>query len=227
MGGAIMPGEISLDYITGRTLRAVVVTTTGQYALGTAVEAWDAAHLAAYGIAIPELSVGSGQYAGDFPALPAGIYAVRVYEVAGADLAASDVPSIGGGRIEWDGAAEVVPAPTQPDEMGGYQFTTAALALAPSGAGPGTGGVVVTEDTGGANNLAAVDPAGAGIAGVTVRAYLATEWAADPTTAPVRGQQSTTSTGEWAGPMYLDVGTYTFVFSIAGYSTGEKTQVVA
>lgn len=223
-----MSREINLGYITGRNLKAIVKTATGQYVLGTTPEAWDAAHVASYGIAVPELSTGAGQYAGNFPGVAAGLYSVEVYDIAGSTLATSDAPPIGGGEVQWDGTRQVVMAPVQSDGDGGYQYTEDALALAPSASdGDGSGAIAVTEDTGGTNNLAAIDPSGHGIQGVTVRAYLAAEWAASPVTAPIRGQQVTISTGEWGGPMYLDAGTYVFTFTISGYSAGLKTQAVA
>lgn len=102
-----MSHEIGLAWTPGATLYAIVRTATGRYALGTTPEAFDAAHWASYAIALAELATGSGQYAGDFPALPAGIYAVDVYAQAGSSPAPSDGPPLATGQMQWGGTAEV------------------------------------------------------------------------------------------------------------------------
>lgn len=101
-------------------------------------------------------------------------------------------------------------------------FTTSALANAPAGGG-GTGGSAgdgntpVNENTGGAGNLLAQQN-GHGIGECSIKAYVASEWAANPLTATLRAQAWSKDDGTWATVMMLNSGvTYTFVFDAAGF----------
>jgi hypothetical protein len=220
-----MADEISLAYTPGAALYAVARTARAEYLDGTTAGAFAADRWTAYAIALAELAAGSGQFAGTFPAAAPGLYGVDVYLRAGATPAPSDGPPVASGSLQWDGAAEVVSAPTQLSGAA-YQFTAAALALAPSASFSGVGNVVVDQDTGGTNNLTLQDPDGNGVGGATVRAYLAGEWAAGPLTAAVRGMALTVQDGAWGQPMHLDAGAYTFVFSAPGYEDASINQQV-
>ncbi len=105
-----MPNEIGpLDYASGATLWAVLTDGAGLYALGPLLEPFDPAHWAAYGIPLPELTGSNGQYLGDMPALPPGLYTVRAYRQAGAVFTLDDLPEIAVGTIRWGGTAELTP----------------------------------------------------------------------------------------------------------------------
>lgn len=205
-----MANKQTFGHAAGATLYAVLTDTAGAYVIGTTTEAEDPAHWASYAIATPESAI-AGRYTLTFPALPAGLYRGEVYARAGgtpsptADAIALDV------EIVWDGTSIVSGI-----SSGGS-----------GGTGSGEGSVVVTQDTGGAGNLKAVDGDGNGLDGVTVRAYLTSEWASSPGTATVRAQQLTTATGAWQGTMALDPASYTFVFSRPGYLDTTKVQVVS
>jgi hypothetical protein len=101
------------------------------------------------------------------------------------------------------------------------KFTVSALSNAPAGTGGGGGGlsgsgdIPVDQDTGGTGNLRA-EVLGSGIGGVTVRAYLQSDWDATPRAYSQQGEAITNSDGRWAAPMYLAAGTYTFAFDGGG-----------
>lgn len=193
----------------GATLYAILTDTAGRYAIGAATEAGDATHWASYAIPVPESSI-AGRYILTFPALSSGLYHADVYGQAGASPSPTADTIVVDGEIVWDGT----------DIVSG-------IASGGGGGGSGEGSVVVTQDSGGAGNLRVVDGAGNGIDGVTVRAYLSSEWSADPAAAVVRGQQVTTATGDWQGTMNLDPASYTFVFSRPGYVDTNKVVVIA
>lgn len=199
----------TFGHTPGATLYAILTDTAGRYAIGAATEAEDATHWAAYAIPVPE-SATPGRYILTFPALSSGLYHADVYSQAGASPSPTADTIVVDGEIVWDGA----------DIVSG-------IASGGGGGGTGDGSVVVTQDSGGAGNLRVVDGAGNGIDGVTVRAYLTSEWSTDPAAAVVRGQQVTTATGDWQGTMNLDPASYTFVFSRPGYVDMTRVQVIA
>jgi len=78
----------------------------------------------------------------------------------------------------------------------------------------GDGDTAVNHNTGGVDNLRAADAAGNGLDGVTLRAYLKTEFDANATTATLRATAVTGADGRWTTPMMLDSGlVYTLIFS--------------
>jgi len=85
----------------------------------------------------------------------------------------------------------------------------------------GVGAVAVnhlTEDVDG-DTMEVETAGGVGIDDVTIRAYVTSEWEADPATAAVRGETVTIADGTWREPLMLDAGvTYTIVFTAAGYT---------
>ena len=101
-------------------------------------------------------------------------------------------------------------------------FGSAALLAAIVAAGAaaaGDGEILVNHDTGGVDNLQA-EHGGAGLAGVTVRAYLQDEY--EHHIYDVKGRAVTGTDGRWLSPMYLDAGTYIFAFARADKITGVK-----
>lgn len=102
-----MAGEIQADYLTGRTLYAIVRSPAGDVynTAAAAFEPYNPANLADYDHPLAEQG-SSGYYAGTFPALPAGLYYVLARERVGPAPAESDV-SVAAGAVHWDGAAAV------------------------------------------------------------------------------------------------------------------------
>lgn len=75
------------------------------------------------------------------------------------------------------------------------------------------------------DNMIVRTPGGVGIDDVTVRAYVDSEWLANPGTAAVRAETRTIADGTWQSALMLDAGVeYTIVFAKSGY-TFESTQV--
>lgn len=204
-----MANNQTFGHTPGATLYAILTDTADRYAIGTATEAGDATHWASYAIPVPESSI-AGRYILTFPALFPGLYHADIYNQIGVTPSSTADDIVIDGEIVWDGT----------DIVSG-------ISSGGGGGGSGDGSVVVTQDTGGIGNLRVVDGAGNGIDGVTVRAYLTSEWSVDPSAALVRGQQVTTATGDWQGTMNLDPASYTFVFSRPGYVDMTKVQVIA
>lgn len=113
-----MANEIQLAYgVTGRTLYAVVRSATAAVWNGAAFETYSGANWATYAVAMAEQGT-SGYYAGNFPAVAAGVYPIEVRDRSGGAPATTD-PLAGSGGVEWGGSA-VVPlssrlAPTVAD----------------------------------------------------------------------------------------------------------------
>jgi len=107
-----MAGEIWHNYLTSKTLYAVVFATSGQVYLtaATGPEVWgagghDADH---YDVTMTETNVGNSQhYIGTFHAdYAAGVYRVTIYEQAGVNPADGDMP-VAHGVMYWDGSASI------------------------------------------------------------------------------------------------------------------------
>jgi hypothetical protein len=166
-----------------------------------------------YATATPETPPGSGRYVCQFPtSSAAGNYSWAIYLRAGATAAVGDAP-IGSGSGYWDGTT-----------FGGASkvtdgITVASLpAPAPEGYGPiGTGSVTVNQDYPTAGNLTFQTSGGQGIGGALVRAYLSSEYSANPNAATARGQTLTLDSGAWANNMDLDPGSYSITFKADGY----------
>jgi hypothetical protein len=101
-----MSNELGIRYTTGETVYAVILDGAQQAWNGAAFEAIADANWGDYDVPLTELGTASGVYAGDAPALPAGLYAVVFFVQAGASPAVGD-RDIGTGVLSWDGAAEV------------------------------------------------------------------------------------------------------------------------
>lgn len=122
--------------------------------------------------------------------------------------------------VATTGAAYAAGAARPGDEMGLTPDTITAIAAA----GLGTGSVVVTHNTGGADNLRYED----GVVGVdsgVVRAYLQSDFNA--AVFDVKARTWTGVDGRWLYPMHLNSGTYAFVFEKPGvYAPSHKIQAV-
>jgi hypothetical protein len=107
---------------------------------------------------------------------------------------------------------------------GSYAAGTAGYVLGHVGSGSaGNGDTPVTENTGGADNLRAVDNHGNGVGGAFVTAYLTSEWASNPTTATQHGQIITKSDGRFVQPLMINAGlSYTLVYVDQGFQTATK-----
>jgi hypothetical protein len=85
-----------------------------------------------------------------------------------------------------------------------------------------TGDILVDHNTGGTDNLRALDASNNGIE-ATVTAYLTSEFGQGATP---RGQSQTDSAGRWIAPMKLFAGSYTLAFDAPGYQLGTIEQEV-
>lgn len=203
---------IRLRYPTGATLYTQIEGGAGIWN-GTAYTSFSNASWSSYATATPETPSGSGRYVCQFPASsPPGNYSWSVYLLAGGSPALGDV-AIGSGSGYWDGTT-----------FGGASSVTEGVeavlpAVPPLGYGPiGTGSIAVNQDYPTPGNLTfRVSPTGPGIAGALVRAYLASEYAFNPNTAPIRGQTLTLDSGAWSNAINLDPADYVIAFSAPGY----------
>ncbi len=101
-----MPGEIQLAYgETGKTLYAVIRSTTGTVWNGTSFGPYSAPSWSTYAVSMVEQGA-SGYYVGDFPSIASGVYFLEVRERAGATPAVTDQRA-GTGTLQWDGTAIV------------------------------------------------------------------------------------------------------------------------
>lgn len=91
----------------------------------------------------------------------------------------------------------------------------------------GSGDTPVTADTldDEGDDMYVLTSGDVGIDDVLVRAYVNSEWEADPTTAAIRAETHTDADGAWEFPLFLDSGVnYAIVFAKSGY-TFEQTTV--
>lgn len=104
-----MSKELQIHYPAGATLYALLSNATGSVYNGSTFETFVDANIGNYDIALTEQGTASGFYAGNMPALAAGVYHVAIRERAGASPAVSD-PTVGLGDVLWDGSAIINPA---------------------------------------------------------------------------------------------------------------------
>jgi hypothetical protein len=84
----------------------------------------------------------------------------------------------------------------------------------------GRGATIVDHDYGGADLLSVTDPEGAGITGVVISAFLATDYASNNRSpAFIKGQSNTNNDGRWTQPMNLDAAVYQLVFEHSSFKT--------
>lgn len=110
-----MAGEIQLQYVTGKTVYAVIRNHFGQVwnTAGGAFEAFNASNYTDYDVALTEQGT-TGVYAGDFPsAIVAGVYSLDFRERAGASPAQSDL-AVGAGEYDW---TKIATRPRQKDQV--------------------------------------------------------------------------------------------------------------
>jgi hypothetical protein len=108
-----MAGEIRVPVSSLPTKAAATLLNQNSQFWNTgtsAFEAYNAANIEGYAIALTVIA-GTCLYIGDAPAgLPAGVYEVIAWKVAGANLATLDLleePAGGDPRFEWGGSAVV------------------------------------------------------------------------------------------------------------------------
>ena len=106
-----MANELIINYPTGATLYALLFDGTGQVWNGSSFVAPGSADWTNYDIAMPEVATATGVYLGTMTAEAAGVYGWTVRKQAGGTPAVSDI-TVGVGRIEWTGTAEIMPAST-------------------------------------------------------------------------------------------------------------------
>lgn len=111
-----MSNEIKAQYLTGKTLYAVIVNSANLYWYTTTpiFEAYNGAvHWTTYVVALTENGA-TGLYVGNFPTgiNTAGKYQIFVYNrVGGTASLTTDIPPVAAGEIVWSGTAEVYVAP--------------------------------------------------------------------------------------------------------------------
>lgn len=101
-----MSKELQINYPTGATLYALLFNSVGQVWNGSSFETFADANLGNYDLALTEQGTASGFYAGDMPAVSAGVYGFAVRLRVGGSPAVSD-PTVGAGTIQWSGTAEI------------------------------------------------------------------------------------------------------------------------
>lgn len=218
---------LRLRYPTGSNLYTQIEGGDGIWN-GSAYVAFANTDWASFATATPETPAGSGRYVCQFPtSSDPGNYSWSVYLRAGGTPTISDV-AIGQGGGYWDGTtfggASMVTGDVGGNVAGSVDSVVNGVAavlptVPPLGYGPiGTGSVAVNQDYPTAGNLAfRISPTGPGIAGALVKAYLASEYAFNPNTAPIRGQTITLDSGAWSNNINLDPADYVIVFSAYGY----------
>jgi hypothetical protein len=102
---------------------------------------------------------------------------------------------------------------TLPSDIGGTfdpaTDSTEALAEAVADIGGGTtgdGDTPVNHNTGGTDNYQILDDNDSGVDNATIKAYLTSEFDADPSSATLRGTTYTDSEGRWVAPLMLNTG---------------------
>jgi hypothetical protein len=100
-----MPNSIQYAATTGQTLYALVRDSDADVWKVSISEfvPYATADLAHYEIVLGEQGVASGYYAGSFPAVPAGLYRVSIYQRVGGSAAEGD-PLIATYLLDWAGA---------------------------------------------------------------------------------------------------------------------------
>lgn len=130
-----MAKEIQLAHnASGKALYALVRDAVGNVWKTTtsAFVAYASADLGDYDIALTEQGTASRYYAGDLPALAAGVYALAVYERAGVSPAEGD-PLAATGDLHWDGSAIVPRGNLNSDAIAAAQLASSAITAMQSG----------------------------------------------------------------------------------------------
>jgi hypothetical protein len=102
-----MPHELQLATgVSGAVAYAILRNDVGQpYNAATlAFENYVTANLGNYVVSLAEQGAASRYYAGDMPALAAGVYAIAFYQRVGADVAETDT-LLGHTFLQWSGSA--------------------------------------------------------------------------------------------------------------------------
>ena len=103
-----MANEISCRADTGQTIYVLLSNSTDQVysTVGSSFGNYATGSLADYDIALTEQGTASGRYAGNMPAVAAGVYHFDAFIRAGVSPAETD-ERVWTGEIEWDGSAVV------------------------------------------------------------------------------------------------------------------------
>lgn len=100
--------ELQLSAPIGDTWYAIIFYGADQVVSGTSLVTYSSSNWASYAIALSDPK-GIGEYVGDFPVVPAGVYDVRYYIRQGATPASSDAPAGGVQQLVWTGTSEAPP----------------------------------------------------------------------------------------------------------------------
>lgn len=99
-----MAGELNTSYNAGLTIYGRALSLrTGFWWNGTAMEAYNASHVASYAIAMPAISTGSTDYQANAPALPRDLYRIDYYRQFGSSPAVTDRRIDSEARFDWTG----------------------------------------------------------------------------------------------------------------------------
>jgi hypothetical protein len=145
-----MSGEINCSDQTGLIKKAVIKNRLGQWVNGTSLESFNPAHVASYGVPVAELS--NGQYQGNFPAVPADLYSVEIFNCVGTSLSLNDIANIPAqiGIMNWNGTQEVFQTGDNYSRIGANGVGLTSVALASTG----LNSILTTAPTGPATNFA-------------------------------------------------------------------------
>jgi len=207
-----MSRETNITTADGLTLyQTIEQQSTGQYWNGAAFEPFAAAHWHNYALSLTKTVLSANvqaNYSLDFPAAiaTAGSYQVNVYIQCGSAAAPTDGPPQWAAQIDWTGTGE---SSAEPDNASG------------------NGSVAITAESDPSGGLFARDSTGAPISGVTVTAYLASDYNQTPRLLDPVAATSTRDDGGWVGPMMLDPAvTYCFTYFKAGFNLAVITYTV-
>ncbi len=199
-----MANELQAQYVSGKTVYAIVLSSTGQTWNGTAFEAPLAANWLTYKLVATEAST-TGLYEATMPAgiSSAGSFSVLFYLQAGGGPSSTDLV-IGKGSIEWSGSAEI-PLASLPANVWAYAtrtlsaFSFTVTASIPSAPGwyttpPTTAQIataVLTDTT--ASDLSQGGSLGAAIGSISTILTTQTAWAKLATSGSVNDTAPTTT----------------------------------
>lgn len=99
-----MANEIEISYVTGRTVYALIRSSSGTIYNGSAFEAYVTANYTTYAVSMSEQGTASAVYTGNFPAISAGPYNVLAKDRQTGTAAETD-PTIGTDTLYWGGSA--------------------------------------------------------------------------------------------------------------------------
>jgi hypothetical protein len=205
-----MANELHAECLTGLTIYAVLLNSTGQVWNGAAWETINGANWATYDIAMTEAA--AGIYLATMPAVVAGAYSYVAYSQAGVNPATTDRIR-GTGYLQWDGVAELPLAviEAQTDDIG---IAGAGLTAIP-------GVVTVTGNVNGNVGGNVVGSVGS-VVGLTNDTITDTVWAEVLPGVYVAG-----TAGNILGNIIATISAAIFAHVTDGYTYGQITALVA